>query len=78
MFIRTNNILVSQIISNHLPQPSLAKLKNTGLEINIGAIKYKAVKEEIVQTHPAPELDKGLLKSMTPEPKAMKQPFLIH
>ena len=78
MFIGTNNRLFSQIISNHLPQPSLAKLKTTGSEINIGAIKYKAVKEENVQTHPAPELVKGLLKSMTQERKAMTQPFLIH
>ena len=44
MPIRTNNRLVSQTISNHL-QPSFSKLKNTGLEINIGAIKYKAVNQ---------------------------------
>ena len=49
---------------NHL-QPSLAKLKKTDLEIKLLSIKYKAVKEEIIQTHPAPELDKASLKSMT-------------
>ena len=49
---------------SHL-QPTLAKLKKTDLEIKIVSIKYKAVKEEIVQTHPAPELDKASLKSMT-------------
>ena len=49
---------------SHL-QPTLAKLKKTDLEIKIVSIKYKVVKEEIVQTHPAPELDKASLKSMT-------------
>ena len=64
MLIRINYRFVSQIIRNHL-QPSLAKLKKTDLEIKMLSIKYKAVKEEIIQTHPAPELDKALLKSMT-------------
>ena len=77
MLILTNYRFVSQIIRNHL-QPTLAKLTKTYLEIKIVSIKYKAVKEEIVQTHPAPELDKALLKSMTRERKAMKHSFLIH
>ena len=64
MLIRTNYRLVSQIIGSRL-KPTLAKLKKTDLEIKIVSIKYKAVKEEIIQTHPAPELDKASLKSMT-------------
>ena len=64
MFIRTNYRFVSQIIRIH-SQPTLAKLKKTDLEIKMLSIKYKAVKEEIIQTHPALELDKALLKSMT-------------
>ena len=64
MLIRTNYRFVSQIIRSRL-KPTLAKLKKTDLEIKIVSIKYKAVKEEIVQTHRAPELDKASLKSMT-------------
>ena len=64
MFFRTNYRFVCQIIRTH-SQPTLAKMKKTDLEIKMLSIKYKAVKEEIIQTHPAPELDKALLKSMT-------------
>ena len=64
MLIRINYRFVSQIIRNHL-QPSYAKLKKTDLEIKMLSIKYRAVKEEITQTHPASELDKALLKSTT-------------
>ena len=64
MLIRTNCSFVSQIIRNHL-QPTVAKLRKTDLEIKMLTIKYKAVKEEIIQFHFVPELDKALLKSMT-------------
>ena len=63
MLIRINYRFLSQIIRNRL-HPSLAKLKKTDLEIKMLSIKYKAAKGEIIQTHPAPELDKALLKSM--------------
>jgi len=49
----------------------------TDFELKVVSIKYKykAGEKEIFQTHPAPELDKQLLKSTTRKRKAEKNAF---
>ena len=76
MLIRTNNRLVSQIISNHL-QLSFAKLKNTGLEINIGAIKYKAVHQgENCSNSPCARVGQRITEIHDTRTKSNEKPIL--